>query len=244
MAYIEILISNHVVEIKEYQKLNVNNDMEKAREVEKGNGIMTEENYLKRQKKRRDMVRRYVTNNFDEKSKFITLTFKDTEKFDIKDVKACNREYKKFIQRLNRHTGQKARYVTVIEFQDKNERGAVHYHMVTDVTYISNKKLSELWGNGFVRINKIKHVDNLGAYVVKYMNKDTEDERLKGLKAYNISKGLNKPYRVTSWENEQLAKTIFDLYCKDEKRLVYHREYDSEQAGKVVYRQYNYKRNE
>lgn len=244
MAYIEIMISKHVVEIKEYEKLNVKNDMEKAREVEKGNGNNQDENYAKRQKKRRDKVRQYVTNNFDENSKFITLTFKDTQKFDITDVKSCNKEFDKFIRRLNRHTGKKTKYVAVIEFQDKNSRGAVHYHMVSDIKYISNKKLSEIWGNGFVRINKIKHVDNLGAYVVKYMNKDTEDKRLMGLKAYNISTGLEKPRRITSWDNEELAKKVFDMYCKDEKRLVFHRQYETEQAGTIVYRQYNYKRTE
>lgn len=242
MAYIEITISKHIVEYKEYEKLNVKNNMDAAREVEKGNGTLTEENYKKRQKKRRDLVRQYVTNNFDENSKFITLTFKDTNKFDIKDVRQCNKEYKKFIKRLNYHVGKKVKYVTVIEFQDKNERGAIHYHMVSDVKYITNKKLSEIWGNGYVKINRIKHVDNLGAYVVKYMNKNTDDTRLQGLKAYNISKGLEKPYKITSWQNEELTKKLYDKYCKDEKMLVYDKRYHHEQAGEIVYRQYNYKR--
>lgn len=244
MAYVEITITRHIVEVKEYEKLNVKNNMDLAREIEKGNGVMTEENYKKRQKKRRDKVRQYVTNNFDKNSKFITLTFKDTDMFDIQDVKQCNKAYKKFIQRLNYHVGKNIKYVTVVEFQDKNERGAVHYHMISNLKYISNEKLRKIWGNGYVKINNIKHVDNIGAYVVKYMNKDTDDKRLKGLKAYNISAGLEKPFRVTSWQNEELTKKIFDKYCKDEKRLVYDKRYHNEQAGEIVYRQYNHKRSQ
>lgn len=55
---------------------------------------------------------------------------------------------------------------------------------------------------GFVQVNRIDHVDNVGAYVVKYMLKDTEDPRLMGENAYLHSRGLNEPYEVTSWSSE------------------------------------------
>ena len=36
-------------------------------------------------------------------------------------------------------------------------------------------------------INKSKPIDNVGAYIIKYMNKNIIDERLMGKKAYFIS---------------------------------------------------------
>ncbi|GAI10009.1 unnamed protein product, partial [marine sediment metagenome] len=39
-----------------------------------------------------------------------------------------NREFKKFIQRLRYQYGD-FKYMAVIEFQD---RGAIHYHMISD----------------------------------------------------------------------------------------------------------------
>lgn len=242
MSYVEITITGHIVEVKEYQRLNLNNDMADAREVEKGNGKLTEENYIKRQRARRNKVRQYITMNFDENSKFLTLTFKDTDKLDVKDVKQCNSEFKKFIKRFNYQTSQSIDYVAVIEFQDKNGRGAVHYHMIFNTKYVPHKDLKKIWGLGHVYINKIKNVDNLGAYVVKYMNKNTDDVRLKGLKAYNMSTGLLKPLKVKSWENEEKVKMLFDKYCIDEKKLVYDKRYQHEQAGEIVYQQYNLKR--
>ena len=67
--------------------------------------------------------------------------------------------------RLNYKLNQKIKYLAVIEFQ---ERGAVHYHVLSDIPYIPQKELQDIWGHGFVYINAVKHVDNIGAYIVKY----------------------------------------------------------------------------
>jgi len=58
--------------------------------------------------------------------------------------------------------------LAVIQFQD---RGAIHYHMMSDLPYIPKAKLSKIWGNGFIKINDITNVDNVGAYLIGYMNK-------------------------------------------------------------------------
>lgn len=60
--------------------------------------------------------------------------------------------------------------------------------MISNLPYIAAKELENIWSNGFIKINAIDKVDNLGAYVIKYMTKDHADERLQGLKAYNCSK--------------------------------------------------------
>lgn len=238
--YVKIVITNNIIEIMEYEKLNINGKpSSKALEVEKGLGTFKEENYANYQKVRRDTIRRLVTMNFSkEESKFITLTFKE----NIKDVKLANQHFKAFIRRLKKDYGQ-IKYVSVIEFQDKNKRGAVHYHMIANLPYIKSNDLETIWGNGFIKINSIDKVDNLGAYVIKYMTKDQADPRLQGLKAYNCSKGLERPYTVTTWkEGEELTKMIFDKYALNEKRPVYLSQYTSENAGQIVYKQYNLSR--
>lgn len=239
-SYVKMMIMNNIIEFIEYEKLNVNGKPpDIAYRVEKGQGQDIEENYNRTQKKRRDVIRRLVTQNFtNTESKFITLTFAE----NIQDVKQANKEFHKFIKRIKRRYLD-FKYLSVIEFQDKHDRGAVHYHMICNLPYIKALELKELWQNGFVKINMIKNVDNVGAYVVKYMNKDIDDKRLQGLKAYNCSKGLERPQEVTSWNNgEETIKILYDKYGLNEKKAVYQAEYTSQNAGKIVYKQFNFNR--
>lgn len=176
-----------------------------------------------------------------QQSKFVTLTFNDSMNFDIKDPKECNREFKRFIQRLKRRYPE-LKYIAVIEFQDRNDRGAVHYHMICNLPYIPKSELSDLWGNGFVKINRIDKVDNLGAYVVKYMCEDLDDKRLMGLKAYNCSKGLQRPQEYKSWNCDN-QEEYYALKTATEKLTPsYSAKYESETAGAMEYIQYNLQR--
>lgn len=231
-------MTNHVIEITRYEKLNT-----KGGGKREGDGRDKDHNYQNTQKRRRTSIRQLVTQNFNSSSKFVTLTFRDGLDFDIKDVKQCNNAYHLFCKRLKRRYGD-FKYVTVIEFQDKNDRGAVHYHMICNLPYIKKSELSEIWGNGFVKINSIDKVDNVGAYVVKYMNKDIDDIRLQGLKAYNCSKGLQKPVELKSWDSrdrdciEQVKQSI------KERTPSYATTYESDQAGHIEFVQYNLQRND
>lgn len=235
--YRKIVITKGIVEITEYEKLNV---------IGKGGykerkGLNQDENYNKTKRKRRNMIRQLICANFDSTSKFVTLTFDNDQEHDIKDVKQCNTEFKKFIQRM-KFKYSELKYVAVVEFQDKNDRGAVHYHMVCNLPYIKKSELSEIWGNGFVKINAIDKVDNVGAYVIKYMTSEIDDKRLQGLKAYNSSKNLIRPLEAVSWRSEdsELLKEIEEKVKN--KSPSYFGEYESEKAGKVVYKQYNFNR--
>lgn len=189
------------------------------REWKKGNAI-----------KRRNLVRRLVTANFSERSKFVTLTFRE----NITDLDRANREFKKFIQRLRRrYKGFK--YLAVIEFQ---KRGAVHYHMISDLPFIENKKLADLWGNGFVRINEIKHVDNVGAYVVKYMTKESDNPLLQNRKTFFPSRGMIRPEEIGGDTGEAIAEDI----KAQKKSPVFTNQYETELQGVCHYAEYNYKR--
>lgn len=236
MSYRKItVLSDSIIEVKTYERLNTDGGGDYS-EIEKGTGMNNEKNYQDRQRVRKTNVRQLVTCNFSEHSKFITLTFRK----NLMNVKQANYEFKKFIGRLTYFNEKKAfKYLAVIEFQ---QRGAVHYHMIADLDFIPVGMLQTLWGQGFVKINDISHVDNVGAYVVKYMNKDTSDPRLQGLKAYNCSRGLTRPTELKSWEMSDY-QAVKELSAElQEKAPVYFAQYTSDQSGKILYQQYNLKR--
>jgi hypothetical protein len=93
-----------------------------------------------------------------------------------------------------------------------------------------------------VKINRIDKVDNVGAYVIKYMTADMDDKRLQGLKAYNCSKGLDKPVELKSWASADVDALYGVKDSLDGKSPSYASTYESENAGKIVYRQYNFNR--
>lgn len=231
--YEKIIVTQGVVEVTRYEKLNVCGGG-----LRDGDGEHREENYKQTQKKRRNTIRRLICTNFDSNSKFVTLTFNNSMGFDIKDVKQCNSYFHDAIRRL-RYLYPYLKYVAVVEFQDKNDRGAVHYHVICNLPYIKKVELSEIWGGGYVKINRIDKVDNVGAYVVKYMNKDIDDVRLQGLKAYNCSKGLQKPLEFKTWDERDCELIRYYEELLKDKSPSYVGAYKSDKAGAIEYRQYN-----
>ena len=229
--YEKIVVTKGIIEVWRYEKLNV-----KGGGARDGPGLNQEHNYKQQQRRRRNLIRQLICSNFDSGSKFITLTFDNGRDFDISDVQACNRYFKRFIQRL-KYKYDRLNYVAVIEFQD--ERGAVHYHMICNLPYIKKSELASIWGGGFVKVNRIDKVDNVGAYVIKYMTSDMDDKRLCGQNAYLHSKGLQKPVEVTTWRDSD--KSIWrELHDSIEmKSPSYSAKYESEAAGQIEYYQYN-----
>jgi len=234
-TYIKMIVTGHVLEVYEYEKTPVLPSEKKKLKsnnlnldnIEFDNKLTDRQNNMQ---KARNRVRRLITANFDENSKFITLTFKD----NLKDVKQANYEFMKFIQRMRYRYGS-FKYITVIEFQ---KRGAVHYHMISDLPYIENDELRKIWGHGFVKINDISHVDNVGAYMIKYMTKDNADMRLQGLKSYQTSKNLIRPIEFVGTEAEKIMK----LYELDNKKTVFSNHYETEYLGLATYKEFNLKR--
>ena len=204
-----------------------------------GGGRKKNENSVKYRtetfQKARKEVKRLINTNLhqwtDEEenrlnSKFLTLTFKD----NVTDMKWANREFSKFIQRLSYNLAYKIKYLTVIEFQ---KRGAVHYHAVIfNMPYMPVREVQRIWGHGFVKLNKIDNIDNVGAYVCKYMTK-TDDDRLVGQKMYFKSTGLLQPEVVTDFKTVQMWKGIFDG-----RKPAFETEFDAPYIGKIEYKQY------
>lgn len=182
----------------------------------------------------RNTVRRLIISNFDTNSKFWTFTFDDSKVPPevSRDVQASNKLWDKFIKRMRRRYGA-FEYLAVLEFQ---KRGAVHYHCLFNLPYIKHKVIQEeVWRNGFVSVNRIRHVDNLGAYVVKYMTKDLMDDRLFKNKTYLCSQGLKRP-RILRGDDAWQRLAELNL---DKEKEVYANSYESEYLGTIVYKEYN-----
>ena len=179
-------------------------------------------------------LRRQINANvgaWEESTKFITLTYAD----NMTDLKESNYNFKKFIQRLNYKLGIKLKYSCVVEFQ---KRGAIHYHLVAyNLPYIQNKKLAEIWSYGFVKVNKIDNVTNVGAYVTKYMTKDSNDDRLLGEKCYFSSRDLIKPEEYGFSDKKEMESISGALHSFK----TYSAEYETDYLGVVKYQQFNLK---
>jgi len=208
----------------------------------KSNKKNTNENTKKENRKKvvtriRNNIRRLAIANFNEYSRFFTATFKD----NITKMDYANCEFRKFIKRIKYNYGD-FKYIAVVEFQ---KRGAIHYHMLSDFGYIKQKELEKIWGNGFVWIrdlltgNKGKSVDNVGAYLVKYMNKNIIDKRLMGKKAYFTSRNLVRPEIV--YEDIGLDE-CFEKYDLNNNHMVYSNKFMSKENGIVNYFEFNKKR--
>lgn len=181
-----------------------------------------EKNRMKVLRMAREKVITLSNSNMSSKTLFVTLTFKENEQ----NIGYANRELSKFIQRLStlrngRGGKQSVPYLGVIEFQ---ERGAIHYHMllfnlgtISDFTHDGsiekrhevNKRMAELWGHGFCKVEQVNAINNVGAYLVKYMLEDMDDARLQGKKSYFHSRDL-KQARIT-YDKKQIA-TIAEHY--------------------------------
>jgi hypothetical protein len=166
---------------------------------------------------------------------FLTFTFAE----NVKDIKVANPIFSKFIKRFNYEiTGEKKsflKYVVVTEFQ---ERGAVHFHAVFfNLKHIWVDTLTKIWGQGFIKLKKISHVDNVGAYISKYMVKHFEDDRLDGKKRYFSSSRLIKPTVIKDEiKVVQIMKRIPKKYLKHESE--YERKHRGKKIGMVEYTQY------
>ena len=186
-------------------------DFEELSSIEKAESMQRRKAYYQ---DKRFEIKRIIDCNYDDKSTFLTLTFKE----NIQDIERANREFTLFIKRLKRYLkNQQLKYIATWELQ---QRGAIHYHLVLfSVPYIDNKKLGELWANGFIKINKIKETvknEAVGVYITKYFVKDSE-KKANRKKAYFYSRNLIKP-------KETKKKLDFDEMndiLTDEKDLLY-----------------------
>lgn len=188
-------------------------------------------------------LRELINNNFTggRNELWVTLTFGENKVFDASELYDI---FKNFIKRLRYYLKPlKVDYICVPE---PHEKGDWHIHLLLKADgnlYVPNKKLSELWGHGFVKVNRMKDIDNLGAYLSAYLIdiKDGEETK-KGArlylyppqhKLYRCSRGIKFPeVLLTTYENalkeveghKKTFETNTEVQIGDFKGL-YHCEY-------------------
>lgn len=227
---------------------------EKIDKDEKYNAYRSKKNFIDR-----------VNANFTNKNMFLTLTFKDgvvigrgkyKREIDIKSIEDTNEAFEQFIKRVKRKHGKDFRYIYVVEFQDKNGRGAVHYHMIWNLPFIPIDEIqNDLWKMGMCWINRMDSskkykdgekkytkdgsVDNVGAYMSKYMAKDLDDTRLEGKKAWRTSQNCIVPEKI---RGAKANKEIDRLGLLKEKIPSHVRGYATEYQGNCIEFDFNFER--
>lgn len=154
---------------------------------------------------------------------FLTLTFKE----NFTDLKEANLIFKKFIKRL-KYAYPELKYLAVPEFQ---KRGAVHYHVLLNLGYVENSELAAIWDQGFVMINTIRHVRNIGLYISKYIGKDLFDKRYFGMRKVLYSRNLDRPKIIV------FARSVKEYLLKQATNLkqLFEKSYVSDWQGKIDY---------
>ena len=215
----KVIMSGGIIEVYEFEKLP---PTKRLKEVEDGYDpldlentkleLSKEDRTLERRQQTvrdaRNTTRRLALMNFGPGDTFFTMTYAE----NMQDLEQADKDFKKFIQRFKYHHGD-FKYLAVREFQ---KRGAIHYHMLCswtrafegeeDIRSWERYFGEQLWGHGFVDIKFLNHVDNVGAYLIKYMTKNLSIELFKGKKVYLPSKGLERPEVFRGDQAEELIR--------------------------------------
>lgn len=198
-------------------------------------------------------MQRLVKSNIHEFKTFITLTF-DTNKntdIDINDISDANKKFniwKTYIKRLKNDF----KYIYVPEFQ---KRGAVHYHLLTNIDYDTsplllqeiktwNKKSRTYktgkpikgWKYGYSMAIPLNGINIVG-YMSKYMTKDI-DNRLFGYRKYSCSYNLKKPTEVYI-DFDDPKDVLYYLKSLNDMEVCYENKYYDKFGNEVIYIEYS-----
>lgn len=201
---LKAIVSGNLVELYQFEfPLLLNRS---KRKTEKSLRDRTDEYKERTAYKGSFSIRRLLHSNFSKYDKFISLTFSDENDFDIKSLHACEKYKKKFLAKLKRNLKADLKYIVVPEFQDKNQRGAVHYHIVCNLPYIEKQEIVDYWSYGFWDIRAIESIDKRASYLAKYISKNSLDKRFSGKKSYVTSNNLVRPKPIYA----DSAQRVFD----------------------------------
>ena len=160
---------------------DIEKDINKSNEKREGNLLRA-----------RKTIRQVIWSNQTKYTKFITLTYAEAV-FDVDQVRY---DIKQFTKNMRRK-GYDMKYLYVLENQrnrgvKEDNEGSLHVHMVLFIDkYIPKDDIDNCWKKGFTGINAIDNVNNLGAYVCKYLTKDNLTEF--GRRSFSCSLGLQRP---------------------------------------------------
>lgn len=213
------------------------NDSEDRKELRRIQTLRDSKNNLKR----------LAIRNFKPgKSLFVTLTYRSDEHLSFFDIDTADKHFRSFIDSLREESEQQFHYIAVREF---TKRGRIHFHLLTDFEIDGDlddpeevdlqrweRDVARVWGHGFVDIKVTNAIDNVGAYLSKYMSKEIDMDYFRHKKYYLCSKGLKRPSVLT-------GTVALDLYnAMKKENEVYTNSYESEYLGNITYVEFNLNR--
>ena len=247
MAYpynFKVVVSGKHVEVYKYKKqvwreFESNKEDKPQKEPKQLNAFEQMEIMKQKQQysinRTRTEIRRLINSN-PQLTKFMTLTFAKS----TTDLKEANYIFNQFIKRMN-YKYPDFKYLAIPEFQKdidhfgkiKPNGGSVHYHLLCEMPFIHYREITEIWGQGNIDIRTLNNVDNIGAYVCKYLSKDMFDERTFGKKKFFRSQSLSEPIELLGyWAMKFVEKVCFSL------APVFEKTFESEWVGEVEYQAY------
>lgn len=182
-AIVKVTTMNHLVEIQYMEKVNTESYIRKLdsdsyvdlqtgeiKEFEKTVNRSQLENSLR---KTFNKLRELINTNFDgsENELFVTLTYKG--ELQTKDTKRVYTDFDKFMKRM-KYKYRDASTIDYINVLEPHATGNFHMHVLMrfndlESIYIQNSEMAQIWGNGFVTIQSLKGIDNIGAYLSAYL---------------------------------------------------------------------------
>ena len=184
--------SNFGIEVLKGIRWTCENDPEFKAEYEKS--LQTEKAKKERSersiRRTRKNIQDILNANLDDKSYFLTLTFKG----NIQDYKKANKKFNYFMNTKN----QGIKYLAVKEHQ---QRGAIHYHLIVfDIDESDLESLITSWSYGFTYFKKItnKYSYSIASYLTKYFTKEKNQLVRAGFRIFTKSNNLQKPLIVTA----------------------------------------------
>lgn len=245
------------------QKINKDEYVNKATgEILQCNHIETRDQNLNTVRYTIANLRNIINNNFvgGKNELWITLTFGKDKVYNPNELYSI---FQKFIQRLRYKL--KEHKIDYIYVPEPHEKGDWHIHLLLKSDKqlsIKNKDLREIWGQGFVKVNRLQDVDNIGAYVSAYLINIKEGDFTKkgarlhlypaGHRIYRYSKGIKKPtseYMTYKNATKRVSKnsmtyksTVLVETDKGFKNLI-HKEWYNSKRQNSTYNDNKYKNN-
>lgn len=196
-SYVTVTKMNHIVEVQHMSKKNSECHIQKLSKntyVDKRDGEIKEFQLNENRSENLNSLRqtfkklRYlINNNFfgSQNELFITLTYAQQTNDHIK----VGKDYDNFLKRLKRKY-KAISTVEALKVLEPHASGNYHMHVLLkfsdlDSIFINNSELADIWQNGFVSVQSLAGVDNIGAYLSAYMS-DLEVPNNYDTKAINV----------------------------------------------------------
>lgn len=254
-TYIKLINTGHIMQIIYSAKKSVDCPIRKINSDEYLNlstGEILKCNHIENRSQNVNSVRlsisklrNIINNNFSggKNELWITLTFGNHKVYNPKELYPI---FVNFIKRLRYYF--KNNIIDYIYVPEPHLKGDWHIHLLLksdNDLFIENSKLNSIWGYGFVKVNRLCNVDNIGAYVSAYLtnikdgDKTAKGARLylypKGHQIYRFSKGIKIPIpEIMSYEDAKnkvkrgrlTFQNTFKIIDNDEKFInLIHKEY-------------------